>query len=178
MRSPRMPCSRFPRSPQILRRFAYTAIRASMSSFHFCSKAYKMRGRTPGHAPRDVERQVEPLPYRGGLPNGSPPTRVCSVHRCALRENPISDELHCPEGHKVDSWGVMIGPNLVALADRFGLVAVAPCLHPGALRDYLAAAELEAAASRPTREGGLRAAQNSRSAANSLFGGRCFGGRV
>ena len=34
MRSPRMRCSRLPRSPRILRRFEYTASWASMSSFH------------------------------------------------------------------------------------------------------------------------------------------------
>lgn len=102
---------------------------------------------------QDQHRVLRRLPYRGTLPNGSPPTRVCVVHRRELRENPISDELRCPAGHDVDSWAVMIGPALVAVADRLGLVAVAACLHPGNLRDYLPSTELDAAVPRSRQHG-------------------------
>lgn len=100
----------------------------------------------------DIEREVQPLPYSGGLPSGSP-IRACTVHQRPLLENPISDELRCREGrHLVDSWSVAIGRHILAECDCFGLVAVAPCLSVD-LSDYLRRDELDAAGRRLRREG-------------------------
>jgi hypothetical protein len=121
---------------------------ARRARHRFCSKRCWLSDCARGAVvPPDVERVIRPLPYRGVVPsNGSRPVRACVIHHRALRENPITDELVCPKGrHPVDEWLVTIAGQVLAQADRFGLVAVAPCLHPGALRDFMPRAQHDAA---------------------------------